>query len=149
MITDLLSIDFIKTQVNCSNWKEAINEGLLPLIEKGYVEKRYGEAIFNNFKKHGNYMVIAKGLVLSHARPEDGVNKLGMSLINLKEGVKFGHETNDPVYLIITLAAEDSTSHLDAIRELMHILMDEDKLKKLMFLKKGEEILEVINNFNK
>lgn len=148
MIQDLLTSEFIRVQIDCIDWRAAIHEGLAPLIEKKYVEKRYENAIFDSFKKHGTYMVIAPGLVLSHARPENGVNKLGMSLINLKKGVEFGHKTNDPVYLIITLAAEDNVSHLEAIKELMKVLMDEEKLNKLMFLKEKEEIIKIIKGLN-
>jgi PTS system ascorbate-specific IIA component len=148
MIQNLLTSDFIRTQVDCADWKAAIHEGLVPLTEKQYVEKRYEEAIFESFRVHGNYMVIAPGLVLSHARPENGVNKLGMSLINLKKGVEFGHKTNDPVYLVITLAAENTTSHLDAMRELMKVLMNGERLNKLMFLKEKEEIIKVIGSSN-
>ncbi len=144
MIKKILTEDFIRTKVSCSDWKEAIHEGILPLLEKSYVEKSYEEAILRNFEKHGTYMVIAPGMVLSHARPEDGVNKLGMSLINLEEGVPFGHDLHDPVYLIITLATTDNTIHLEALKELMGILMDTEKYETLLHSKDKEEILAVI-----
>lgn len=146
MIKELLTEEFIRTQVNCQDWKEAIHEGLRPLLEKSYVEESYEKAILENFKKHGTYMVIAPGMVLSHARPEDGVNKLGISLINLKQGVPFGHELNDPVYLIITLATTDNTVHLETLKELMGILMDSKKYQALLHSEDKEEIIRIIQS---
>ncbi len=146
MIKELLTKEFIRTQVSCHDWKDALHEGMLILLEKSYVEKSYEEAVLRNFEKHGTYMVIAPGMVLSHARPEDGVNKLGISLINLKEGVPFGHELHDPVYLVITLATTDNTIHLEALKELMGILMDSKKYETLLYSKDKEEILGIIRS---
>lgn len=145
MIEKILTKEFVLTDLVCSDWKSAIHAGVEPLLEKGYIDDRYEAAILKNFENMGTYMVIAPGVVLSHARPENGVNKMGMSIINLKEGINFGHETNDPVYLIITLAASDNTSHLDILRELMNILMDESKLNILKFEKDREKLLALFN----
>lgn len=145
MIENILTKDFVRTGVTASDWKEAIHEGIKPLLEKGYIEERYEEAILENFKELGPYMVIAPGVVLSHARPENGVVQMGMSIVNLQEGVKFGHETNDPVYLVITLAASDNTSHLELLRELMGILMEDTKLHTLKFEKDLQKVLALFH----
>ncbi|SFN54791.1 PTS sugar transporter subunit IIA [Proteiniclasticum ruminis] len=146
MIEKILTKDFVRTGVSASDWKEAIHEGVKPLLEKGYIEERYEEAILENFKELGPYMVIAPGVVLSHARPENGVVQMGMSIVNLLEGVKFGHETNDPVYLVITLAASDNTSHLELLRELMGILMEDTKLHTLKFEKDLQKVLALFHS---
>lgn len=146
MIEKILTKDFVRTGVSANDWKEAIHEGVKPLLEKGYIEERYEEAILENFKELGPYMVIAPGVVLSHARPENGVVQMGMSIVNLLEGVKFGHETNDPVYLVITLAASDNTSHLELLRELMGILMEDTKLHTLKFEKDLQKVLALFHS---
>lgn len=141
MIQNILTKEVVRTGVAVKDWQEAIHEGMKPLLAGGYVEPRYEEAVFASFQEMGPYMVIAPGVVLSHARPEHGVLKMGMSIVNLEEGVKFHHETNDPVYLVITLAASDNTAHLEVLRELMAILMEESKLETLMFEKDLEKVL--------
>lgn len=146
MIEKILTKDFVRTGVSARDWKEAIHEGVKPLLEKGYIEERYEEAILENFKELGPYMVIAPGVVLSHARPENGVVQMGMSIVNLLEGVKFGHETNDPVYLVITLAASDNSSHLELLRELMGILMEDTKLHTLKFEKDLQKVLALFHS---
>jgi mannitol operon transcriptional antiterminator len=149
MLNDLLTFDVIKLNVECSNWKEAIVEGTGLLEEKGCVETRYAEAIIDNFNQLGPYMVVAPGIVLSHARPENGVKRLSMSLITLRNGVKFGNETNDPAKLIITLAATDSESHLKAISQLMELFMNSSDLHAVMDATNKEQVLEIIKKYSK
>ncbi|PKK39812.1 hypothetical protein ABB02_00865 [Clostridiaceae bacterium JG1575] len=147
MIERLLNKHTVRVQVSCATRDDLIHEGLRDLLAQGCVEERYEKAIQKAFEAHGNYMAIAPGFLLSHARPEDGVLALGMSCINLKEGVSIGSE-NDPIRLVITLAAKDNTSHITALQELMHLLMDEDVFEQLkttdsldtmLSLLKGEE----------
>ena len=82
-----------------------------------------------------------------HARPENGVKKISMSLITLKKPVNFGSGINDPVKLVITLAAIDNESHLNALGELMELLMSED-LPKVMDAKDKEEIIKIIKKYS-
>lgn len=144
MLKDIIRREFIKVKVDAPDWKCAIHEGVLPLFENGLVSEHYEKAILENFKKHGTYMVIAPGIVLSHARPEDGVIKQAMSVLNLKSPINFGHETNDPVSLVITLAAQDNTSHLNALSELMDILINEESLNILLNSDDEEELARIL-----
>ncbi|BCZ44199.1 PTS ascorbate transporter subunit IIA [Clostridium gelidum] len=147
MLSNLLNKEVIKINVKCMDWKDAIRKGSEILINKGFVEERYTEAILNNFEKFGPYMVIAPGMVLSHARPEEGVKKLSMSLMTLKDPIEFGSEMNDPVKLIITLAAVDSEAHMKVIKKLMELLMNAEDLNKLMNSEEVEEAIQMINKY--
>lgn len=147
MLDDLLTREFVKIDVEVSTWQEAVAEGVKPLIEKGCVEERYYDAIMDLFRELGPYMVVAPGIAISHARPENGVKKLSMSLITLKNPVNFGSSINDPVKLVITLAAVDNESHLKALSQLMELLMSED-LKKIMESKSKEEALLIVNKYS-
>lgn len=147
MLHDLLTREFIKTDVDVSTWQEAVDEGIRPLIEKGCVDERYKDAIINLFNELGPYMVVAPGIVLLHARPENGVKKISMSLITLKKPVNFGSSVNDPVKLVITLAAIDNESHLNALGKLMELLMSED-LPQIMDAKDKEEIIKIIKKYS-
>lgn len=145
MLNELLTKDFIRTKVCCKDWKQAIYEGVKLLEDKDLVKECYKNAILRNFKEFGPYMVIAPGIVLSHARPEDGVNKKSISLITLENPVEFGSELNDPVTLVITLAAEDNVSHLDVLKDLMGLLSNEEDLNSLFNANNEEDILKILN----
>lgn len=149
MLLDLLSEEFIKLNVLVSNWKEAIEEGVYLLESKGYVENSYLKAIFRGFKKEGPYMVIAPGMVLAHGRPKDGVNKIGMSLVTLKEPINFGSKENDPVKLIITFSAIDNNSHLEALSQLMDLLMNVADVKRIFKATHKNEVINILKKYSK
>ena len=48
-------------------------------------------------------MVVMPGVVLLHAKPDYGVNRLGISLSTLKTPVEFGHDKNDPVDIVVVV----------------------------------------------
>ena len=149
MLDDLLKPEFIKISVECQDWKSALKQGTDILLQHKCVEERYYEEIINNFNDIGPYMVVAPGIVLSHARPEAGVKKLSMSLIILKSPINFGSENNDPVKLIVTIAGTDSESHLKALAQLMELFMNSEDLKKIMDATNKEEVLSIIKNYSK
>ncbi|CCC57776.1 PTS sugar transporter subunit IIA [Caloramator australicus] len=148
MLNDLLNKDRIMLNIVCENWEDAIKTGTKILLNDNCITKNYEEAIINNFKSLGPYMVIAPGIVLAHARPENGVKKLSMSLITLKNPINFGSELNDPVKLIITLAAIDSKTHLEALSQLINLLMNTNDLNIIINAKSKEEVLNIINKYS-
>lgn len=149
MLKDLLKRDFIELNVDCKNWKDAIKKGAQSLLDKGYIKKDYVDAIFKSLYENGPYMVVGPGIVLAHARPEDGVNKLCMSLITLKEGVNFGNKANDPVRLIITFGAIDNESHLKALSQLMELFMNNNDINKIISSNSKDEVLDIIAKYSK
>lgn len=146
-LKDLLKWENIKLNVKCRKWKEAIKIGTSILIENNSISKSYEEAIIKSFKDLGPYMVVAPGIVLSHAKPSDGVNNTSMSLITLDKPVKFNHKLNDPVKLIVTLATKDEKSHLKAMRELMELFMNSEDLKEIFNAINKEKVIEIINKY--
>ncbi|SKA93911.1 transcriptional antiterminator, BglG family [Caloramator quimbayensis] len=149
MLKDLITWKTILLNAECSTWQEAIKLGTDILSENNYVDDRYYDAIMENFKNIGPYMVVAPGIVLSHARPEDGVKKLSMSLVTLKNPVNFGSELNDPVKLIITIAAIDNESHLKALSQLMELFMNSNDMNEIYKAKTKEEIINIVTKYSK
>lgn len=147
MLNKILNENLINVNVNCLDWKEAIKEGTLLLEKKGYVDDNYEKAIINNFKSLGPYMVIAPGIVLSHARPDDGVKEMGISIITLKNPIHFGNKLNDPVKLVITLAAKDNVSHIEILKSLMNLLMDSEDINNLINSSTKNEVLDIIKKY--
>jgi mannitol operon transcriptional antiterminator len=132
MLQDILSDSHILLNKECKDWKEAItNTGQLLLAEE-VIEERYIHAMIKSVEEYGPYIVVGKHLALAHARPEDGVNKLGISVMTLMEPVNFGNPENDPVKIIFCLAAVDSYSHLNVMKNLIELINDEKKIERLI-----------------
>lgn len=131
MLEDVLNESGILLNVPSANWQEAIEDVAKPLVTSQVIEPRYVSAMIDSLKEFGPYIVIGKNLALAHARPEDGVNKLGISVMTLAEPINFGHDMNDPVKIIFCLAAVDSYSHLNIMKNLVALIHDEDKIRQL------------------
>lgn len=123
------------------SWEEAIKIASHPLLEKGYIEPRYIDTMISKVNKLGFYIVLSEDVAMPHSRPEDGVLKMGMSLLKLNTPAKFG---NNNVQIVITLAAKDNESHIDALTNLVELLNDDEKIEKIKLAKTNQEILEII-----
>ncbi|PKM50128.1 MAG: PTS mannitol transporter subunit IIA [Firmicutes bacterium HGW-Firmicutes-7] len=145
LLNEMLLIDRIKVNVEAKGWEEAIDIGGNLLIDQALIEKSYIEAVKQTLRSLGPYIVLAPGIAISHSRPENGVHKTCMSLIQLKEPVEFGHDTNDPVKVIFTLATTDKEAHLQSLRQLMSLMMVSEDLEVLFTAKDVDDIIEVIN----
>lgn len=132
MLKDILRDKNIILNQECEDWKEVIERVSLPLVKEQVIEARYIEAMIKSVEEYGPYIVIGKHLALAHARPEDGVNKLGISVMTLKEPIKFGNEENDPVKIVFCLAAVDSYSHLNVMKSLVELINDKQKVERII-----------------
>lgn len=131
MLKDVLKKSDILLLEKCPDWESAVQRVALPLLNENCIKESYVEAMIASVKEFGPYIVMGKHLALAHARPEDGVNKLGISVATLAEPVVFGNEENDPVKIIFCLAAVDSFSHLNIMKSLIELINDETKIDRL------------------
>ena len=92
MLTQLLTEDVIRIEPAARDWRHAIELATAPLLANGTIEPSYVAALFRSHEELGPYYVLGPGLAMPHARPEDGVNRLGLGLTVLKTGVNFGSE---------------------------------------------------------
>ncbi len=148
MLESMLVLDNIAIYDKAENWIDAITKAVTPLVEHGFVEARYIQSIIDNTRQYGPYYVLAPELALPHARPEQGVLKKQIGVTLLRHPVKFSEDGYD-VRLLITLAASDSQSHLEALQTLSEIMMDESRMAHILKAKTREEILWLFTQSNK
>ena len=111
---------------------EAIRLSGQLLERSGRVGPEYVSSMLDAVEKFGPYIVIAPGIALAHGKSEDGVIQTGLSLFVIREPIVFGHELNDPVSLVVGLAARDHDSHIELMGELAEFLGDEAKVNSLL-----------------
>jgi len=145
MITTWLPTENIQIVDSVSDWKQAITLSAQPLLAKKAITEDYIHAIFNNHQALGPYYVLAPGLAMPHARPEQGAVKNGLSLLHIKQGVSFNAEENDPIYVVIMLCALSGDEHINMITALANIFSDEEQLSALLKASSIESIQRVIN----
>lgn len=136
----------IRLQADAKTWQEAVKIGVDLLVEAEVVEPRYYQAILDGVERFGAYFVIAPGLAMPHGRPEEGVKKNGFALVTLKTPLAFNHEDNDPVDILITLAAVDARTHQeDGIMQIVNLFEDEANFDRLRACRTTQQVLDLID----
>jgi mannitol operon transcriptional antiterminator len=146
MLKDLLKPDHITFLDKVNNYEEALYTSGNILIKKNIITNHYIEKVIDNLKTLGPYIVVAPNVVISHARPEDGAMKLGMSMLILKEPVNFSEDKDRFARIIITLSAPDPNSHLTALSQLSALLMEQ--LDSLLQVSTKEDVLSLIHTYS-
>ncbi|MBG0621075.1 PTS sugar transporter subunit IIA [Enterobacter roggenkampii] len=137
----------ITLQESVEDWPQALDLCAKPLLDLQVIEPEYVTAIIQQHHTLGPYYVLAPGLAMPHARPEEGAKGLGLSLLKLKQGVSFGAGEFDPVDVIIMLAAPDKNSHIEMISSLAELFSSDTDMAELHQVNTLEEIKTIINRF--
>lgn len=143
-LKELLTPETIRLHVHVTDPMNVVQKAGELLIASGGAEARYIDAMQQSLQTHGPYMVIVPGVALLHARPEDGVRQLCMSLLTLDPPLAFGNEDNDPVSLAFAFGAVDTQKHVKALTTLTRLLANEQALAALRSSASIEEVLQVI-----
>lgn len=143
-LRELLRSPLVAIRVTAPDWEESIRAVGRLLVADDAVEPRFVDAMIRVAKEFGPYIVVAPGIALPHARPEDGVKRASIGMITLAEPVEFGNQENDPVSLVIALAAVDSKQHIQGLAELAAVLGDDETVARLRTAGTAEELLAIM-----
>ena len=55
-----------------TSWEESLRISAQPLLENGFVQESYIEAIVDNVIQNGNYIILLPEIAMPHARREYG-----------------------------------------------------------------------------
>ena len=147
MLNKWLTETTIMLRESVADWQQALEWCAKPLLAAGVITPEYLTAIVAQHQQLGPYYVLAPGLAMPHARPEEGAKALGLSLLKLEHGVSFGAGEFDPVDIIIMLAAPDKHSHIAMISALAELFSSDEDLTQLHQATTLEEIKTVISRF--
>ena len=106
------------------DWRDAVRLAGRALVDSGSTTDQYTAEMLGAIEALGPYIVIAPGIAIAHARPSEAVVRSGLSWVRLAEPVEFGHAQNDPVRLVIGLAARDHEDHLEVMSAIAAALAD-------------------------
>jgi PTS system ascorbate-specific IIA component len=72
-----------------------------------------------------------------------------MSLVTLSTPVPFGHKENDPVLLVLGLAAPDDEGHVVALATLADFLADEGRRERLIQATAADAVRDMIGDYER
>ena len=147
-LREVLSPESVKAKVLVKSWQEAADEVGQLLLSVGKIEQGYIERMKQIVDEIGPYMVVAPGVALLHARPEDGVREPCVGVVTLKKPVKFGHEENDPVDIVIAFGATNKESHIPALKQLAGQLSNVEVLTNIRSADSTDTLYKTFLNLN-
>jgi ascorbate PTS system EIIA or EIIAB component len=114
------------------------------LASEGRVDPAYTDEMLAALEEYGPYIVIAPGVALAHSRPSPAVHEVAFSILTLDPPIAFGHPDNDPVRLVVGLAAPDDESHIEALREMAELLGDDATRERLMEATRPGDVIALV-----
>jgi PTS system ascorbate-specific IIA component len=139
-LSDMLPPAAVAAHVDATDWQAAVRAAGDLLIATGSTTPSYTDRMLAAIDRYGPYIVIAPGFALPHAQASDDVLHTGMSFIQLAHPVSFGHETNDPVHLVVGLASKDHSVHAMALKQLSIFLSAPEMMEKLRQAATADEL---------
>lgn len=130
-----------------SDWREAIIIASNPLLKKGIITKNYQEKMVSNVEDMGPYIVLSKDIAMPHARPEDGAKKSAISVLKIRERVKFDEKKN--VNIIIALACSSDDDHIKTLQYISETLSHPDNYKRLIEAEDVNQIYKILKRKEK
>jgi len=96
-------------------------------------------------KEYGAYMVVAPGFAMPHANAEHGAKGTGISFLRLNKPVIFPKKEDNPVRVLIAVAANDKTKHLETFGSIAEKVLDSAFRKKVI---ESDDVDEIYNSLN-
>lgn len=137
----LLSQQHIQIYRQPLSFAEAIRMCGKPLLRNGFVNSEYIETIIQNYNSEYPYFVIAPEVAIPHAGPEDGVNRLGMSLLRVTHPIPFSSKLS--VRILVMIAPKDKKSHLNAVTSLYNLVNDQKFREEILSATYEREIYDL------
>lgn len=141
-LIDLLRNQKIVMTEETFNWQEAVYYAGKTLLDAGSIEKQYLDTAISQLQHYGPFMFVAPGLILIHAKPEDGANGLDVSMTIFKNPVVFS--PLNEAKIAITLATEERERHLRIIKDIMTVFSVESRIDTISALEDEASILDYL-----
>ncbi len=140
LLEDLLSEDNVSFHYPAETWEDVIRHGGQLMVDAGFIEPTYTEAMIDVVRDMGPYIVLAPGLAMPHARPEMGAKQVGTALVTLEKPIDFGSPENDPVSVAVFLCAPNKDEHIQLLTDIATLFEDEEFLDAAVNFESIEDV---------
>ncbi|ENL8513064.1 TPA: PTS mannitol transporter subunit IICBA [Providencia rettgeri] len=138
-----LSAKHIHLNLTAENKTQAIRFAGQKLVEGGYVEPDYIDAMLAREKLTSTYL--GESIAVPHGTIEakGRVLKTGIVICQYPEGVQFGEEPDEVARLVIGIAAQNN-EHIEVITRITSALDEEGVIERLCETQDVQEVLEIL-----
>lgn len=127
----------------CS-WQNSVRIAGRCLLDNRSIEPKYLDTMITQLQYYGPYMFLTENVLLAHAKPEDGVNCLDVSMALFRESVWFSDSKRAKI--IWVLAAEEQEKHLKILQDILTLTGDSKFLSDIENAKSSTDILVQIKS---
>lgn len=127
-----------------NTWQEAAKAAGGVLVKENLIEEAYIESMIHVVEEFGPYMILIPKVCFFHGEPGETVRKPCLSLITLKNEVRFTEFANEPIKCAFAFGATDRDSHLEMIKNISKLLSDNEFIDLITNNGTKEKILEHI-----
>ena len=145
LLQDLLSEDNVSFHYPAETWEDVIRHGGQLMVDAGFTEPTYTEAMIEVVREMGPYIVLAPGLAMPHARPEMGAKQVGTALVTLEKPIDFGSPENDPVSVAVFLCAPNKDEHIQLLTDIATLFEDEEFLDASANFERIEDVQQFLS----
>jgi mannitol/fructose-specific phosphotransferase system IIA component (Ntr-type) len=146
-LKDIIKPEIVKLNVDAKDPIEAMRIAGKILVEQGIVEPEYVDGMIKMYQTFGSYIVIAPGVAIPHARPEDGAKKVGLAIVTLSHPVEFGNPENDPVKICIAFASPDKSQHIKILAGIAKLLQCKEDVDAIAKAQTPEEVIKILEKY--
>ncbi|OYD09864.1 PTS sugar transporter subunit IIA [Paludifilum halophilum] len=138
MNSDIFNPNNIQMDVRPADKEEAIRIAGGLLVENGYIEKEYIDAMLERESTLTTY--IGNQVAIPHGTEEGKryVKTSGISVIQVPEGVDFGD--GQTARMVIAIAGKDG-EHLDILSKIALICAEEEKVQKMVTANTKDQLM--------
>lgn len=141
-LLSILDVSRIRIFHKADSWQSSIRIAGQCLLDYKSIENRYLNTIVSQLQYYGPYMFLTENVILAHAKPEDGVNCLDLSLAVFREPVIYSALRK--AKLVLILAAEDQEKHLKILQDILLLLSRSDFISRMEGCSSPAEIYYLI-----
>jgi PTS system ascorbate-specific IIA component len=138
--------DAVELGASVADWRAAVELAGSVLTRIGASRAGYADAMVRMVEDRGPYIVIAPGLALAHARSGTEVLADGLAVVTLATPVPFGHPHNDPVRVVLALAAASPERHLTMLAGVANAFNAQGAVERIAAATTAAEVREALLN---
>ncbi|ARA98346.1 MULTISPECIES: BglG family transcription antiterminator [Geobacillus] len=143
-LQELIPPNRITLMESVSSWEQAVRICAKPLLREGYITPTFVDKMLS-YAAQDPYIVIGSHVAIPHASPEDGVNKIGMSLLRVRNGVDYFEHS---IHIIVVIAAIDKQQHLSALMKLLNLAQSQEHCQAIIQSHSKRDILNIIHQYS-
>ncbi|MGM0168872.1 hypothetical protein IGI39_004627 [Enterococcus sp. AZ135] len=145
-ISDFLTLDKIKIIDRVVDYQEAMTLAGQPLLLDGSVTTGYIQSVIDSHDFADPYTILGEEVAIPHALPADGVKKIGISLLIVREG--FYYARDHALKLVFFIAPIDKKQHNQAIIDILTIAESQEIIDKLTNTDDKREVFKILKEIS-